>query len=290
MFASGVGVAAAFTRPVLISTRRQSGKIETDCGSYVLVNSQGWILTAAHVAGAQVKCNEDKGKYDAYCAARAAIESDTSLTKGYRKQRLNALEVDPDWITNVSYWWGSSTTVASGLWHLDGLADLGVVKLENHNWPGDQKFAKFGDPAVELPQGQSLCKLGFPFHEFKTTFDETNGRFVINEFPPLVRYPLDGIVTRYNSVQAPDGSRSVKFVEMSTPGLKGQSGGPWFDVCGTVWGIQSRTHSLRLGFTPEVQVKSKKVTEHQFLNVGAASYISEIVRFLNQHNVPFERA
>src|SRR5438132_3071886 len=128
MFASAVTLASDFTRPVLNSTRRQSGKIETDCGSYFLVNSQGWILTAAHVAGPQVKCNEDKGKYDAYCAARAAIESDSTLTKGYRKQRLNALKVDPDWITSVSYWWGSDTTFGSGPWQIDGLADLGVVK------------------------------------------------------------------------------------------------------------------------------------------------------------------
>jgi hypothetical protein len=250
------------------------------------VNSDGWILTAGHVVGALIKCNQDKPKYDQYLATRAAIESNAALSKGNKKQQMRALKCDPDWMTSVSYWWGRDD-VTAGTWHVDGTADLAAVQLINHKWPDGQKFAKFGDPAVELPQGRSLCKLGFPFHEFKTDFDEATGRFVINQLPPLVRYPLDGIVTRYNMIRSSSGSMA-KFVEMSSPGLKGQSGGPWFDVEGTVWGIQSRTHSLALGFSPEVQTKSKKIAEHQFLNSGVAAYISEIARFLGQHGIAFE--
>jgi len=288
MFANAVTLVAEFTRPVLVSTRQLSGKIETGCGTYVLLNADGWILTAGHILRALLKSRDDNPKHDAYRAARQAIEIDTSLSKGARKQRLNALKCDRSWLTNTSYWWGDDN-VSAASWHFAGLPDLAAVKLANYKFSANQKFAKFGDPFVKLPQGKSLCKLGYPFHKFETDFDDTTGKFVIRELPPLVRYPLDGIVTRYNLIKSPDGKRVAKFVEMSTPGLRGQSGGPWFDVNGTVWGIQSRTHHLPLGFSPEVDVKSKKITEHQFLNAGAAAYVTEIVQFLDHHKIAFDR-
>jgi hypothetical protein len=112
---------------------------------------------------------------------------------------------------------------------------------------------------VELSQGTSLCKLGFPFHEFKAQFDSASSQFIISDPVTFVRYPLDGILTRYINFEAPDKSRTAKFVEMSSPGLRGQSGGPWFDVNGVVWGLQSRTQHLALGFSPQVEVNAKKV-------------------------------
>ena len=288
MFANAVAEAAKFTRAVLISTRLHSGKVETGCGSYVLVNAEGWVLTAGHGLHALLKFNEDKPKYDAYSAALAAIGADKTLPKGKRQKRFRALGFDPNWISHVSYLWGPG--VNAPLYHLDGLADLAAVKLENLNLPADQEFPRFGDAGIELPQGTSLCKLGFPFHQFETVFDAASSKFVINNPVTFVRYPLDGILTRYINIEAPDKSRTVKFVEMSSPGLRGQSGGPWFDVKGTVWGIQSRTQHLALGFSPELEVNAKKFVEHQFLNAGAAAYVSEVIRFLNQHGIAFSRA
>lgn len=288
MFANAVTLAAEFTRPVLISTRQESGKIETSCGTCILLNSDGWILTAGHVVGPLLKWHQDRPKYEAYRAARDVVNADASLSKGKKKDKIKALKCNREWVTHISYWWGDDG-ISGGTYHVNGPADLAVVRLQNCKFSNDQKFAKFGNPAIELPKGRSLCKLGFPFHEFKTDFDEATGKFLIKELPPLVRYPLDGIVTRYNLVQSPDGSQA-KFVEMSTPGLKGQSGGPWFDVEGTVWGVQSRTHSLALGFSPEIQTKSKKVAEHQFLNSGVAAYISDIAGFLDEHAVSFQKA
>jgi len=288
MFASAVTEAAKFTRAVLISTRLHSGKVETGCNTYILVNADGWVLTAGHSLHALMKFDEDKPKYDSYTAARAAIEADKTLAKGKRQKKIGALGLDPTWISNVSYLWGQGVTAP--LYHYDGLADLAAIKLENLNLPPDQGFPRFGDGNAELPQGTSLCKLGFPFHQFKLDFDQAGGRFVINDPISFVRYPLDGIVTRYVNIPAADNSRSAKLIEMSSPGLRGQSGGPWFDVRGVVWGIQSRTHHLALGFSPELEINSKKFVEHQFLNAGAAAYVSEIDRFLTQHDIAFSRA
>jgi len=288
MFASAVSEAAKFTRSALISTRLHSGRVETGCGSYILLNAHGWVLTAGHALQALLKFNDDNPKYQAYVAARAAIEADHTLPKGKKQKKIRALGFDPNWISNVSYLWGPNVT--AGLYHVDGLADLAAVKLDNLNLPPDQQFPRFGNPNTELPQGTSLCKLGFPFHEFKTQFDPASSSFVINDPVNFVRYPLDGILTRYINLEAPNKARTVKFVEMSSPGLRGQSGGPWFDVNGVVWGLQSRTQHLALGFSPEVEVNAKKFVEHQFLNAGAAAYVSEIVVFLNQHGIAFTHA
>src|SRR5438477_11555854 len=82
MFATAVTLASEFTRPVLISTRQQSGKMETSCGTYILVNSDGWILTAGHVVRPLLKFREDRPKYEAYRVAREAVDADTTLPKG----------------------------------------------------------------------------------------------------------------------------------------------------------------------------------------------------------------
>jgi hypothetical protein len=288
MFANAVTQVAKFTRAVLISTRLHSGKVETGCNTYILLNADGWALTAGHSMSALIKFNEDKPKYENHAAALATIQADRTLPEGKKQKKVRALEFDPNWLSNVSYFWGPDVT--AGLYHVDGLADLAAVKLENLNLPADQEFPKFGNPQVELPQGTSLCKLGFPFHHFKTDFDQASSRFEIDDPVSFVRYPLDGIVTRYINVPAADNSRTAKLIEMSSPGLRGQSGGPWFDVRGVVWGIQSRTHHLALGFSPELEINSKKFVEHQFLNAGAAAYVSEVARFLSQHNIQFLRA
>jgi hypothetical protein len=54
----------------------------------------------------------------------------------------------------------------------------------------------------------------------------------------------------------------LKWIETSSPGLKGQSGGPLLDERGTIWGVQSNTFSYNLGFSPQVprEIQAKKNT------------------------------
>lgn len=286
MFADAIARAAEFTRPVLVSTREMSGKVETGLGTFILLNADGWVLTAGHVFGPAVKVKSDKQDYDVFVATRDALMADKNLSAGRRQRKIRGLRQDSKWLTNVSYFWGHMR-ITAGPALLDGAADLAAVQLSNLNLPDNQQFPLFGDPTVELPQGRSVCKLGFPFHNFKTEFNEGSG-FEIKEQVSFVRYPLDGIVTRYNNVR--HDARIIRFVEMSTPGLRGQSGGPVFDTSGTVWGLQCRTQHLPLGFSPELEVDGRKVAEHQFLNSGVAVYISEIASFLTKRGISFQQS
>jgi hypothetical protein len=81
----------------------------------------------------------------------------------------------------------------------------------------------------------------------------------------------------------------LKYVETSSPGLRGQSGGPIFDAHGSIWAIQSQTVHLQLGFSPQVKQGGTQHTEHQFLNVGWGVHAETVLGLLNQlgieHNV-----
>ena len=49
MFSKAVPLAAGFTRPVVISSRTTEGVCAASIGTYVVVNREGWILTAGHL-------------------------------------------------------------------------------------------------------------------------------------------------------------------------------------------------------------------------------------------------
>jgi len=55
-------------------------------------------------------------------------------------------------------------------------------------------------------------------------------------------------------------------------------------------GIQVRTHHLPLGFQPEITDQGRKVAEHQFLNVGIAVYVSEIITLLEKYKIKHDLA
>ena len=101
------------------------------------------------------------------------------------------------------------------------------------------------------------------------------------------RFPIDGIITRFSADQG-----NLATIELSTPGLRGQSGGPLFDVQGLVYGMQSMTHHLHLGFdVKDLEVvsdgKKTNVSNYPFLHVGHCIHVARIKEFLKQQNVKF---
>jgi hypothetical protein len=99
---------------------------------------------------------------------------------------------------------------------------------------------------------------------------------------------IDGIYTRECVLIEENTKIRAKFLETSSPGLRGQSGGPIFDVRARVWALQSRTFNFPLGFSPQLKIGNTSVTEHQFLNVGIGSHVEEILNFLRENQVQFE--
>lgn len=86
---------------------------------------------------------------------------------------------------------------------------------------------------------------------------------------------------------SPDRLYKIRFLETSSPGLRGQSGGSIFDVNGTLWSIQSHTSHYDLGFNPSIQMNGKIIEEFQFLNVGSGVHPETLAAFLKENGVPY---
>jgi hypothetical protein len=89
-----------------------------------------------------------------------------------------------------------------------------------------------------------------------------------------------------------DPKGKIYGIELSTPGLRGQSGGPLFDPEGKIVGMQSRTKHLHLGFDIEEKTivahgKTKKVNDYAFIHLGECIHVSVIKDFLRTHQVRF---
>ena len=91
-----------------------------------------------------------------------------------------------------------------------------------------------------------------------------------------------------------DESGGILGFEMSTPGIRGQSGGPAFDTEGHIWGVQAMTKHLDLDFDIDQKVfrqgQPKRVQDSAFLHVGGCIHIEVVKCFLAENNVSFAEA
>lgn len=259
-------------------------------GTFILINNQGWALTAAHVVADVLTAKEHAKAVEGYYKQIEAIEKDDSKSKGKKFHLINQLKPSKDWIINHSVWWAGDE-LQFEIMHFDTDCDLAIAKLVGPvEKLGVTNYPIFAKPDPDISQGTSLCRLGFPFHELKVSFDEAKGSFCINNLPPsLATFPNDGICTRHVIMQAPDG-KQIHFLETSSAGLRGQSGGPIFDVSGNVWALQSRTASLSLGFAPKIKEGNREITEHQFMHTGWGTHVFHIRSLLEQFGISFQSA
>jgi Trypsin-like peptidase domain len=289
MFSQAYTVARKFTFPIIISSRNHKDECSAGIGTFIVVNDEGWFITAHHIIKLIQQYSESNKEYIEIRIKREEIENDADLKKHIKLQQLAKLKIPPSAIKNFSVFLGF-TQFKLGLVHILPEVDLAVGKIENFDKSLISAYPKFKDPSKTMSQGTSLCKLGFPFHSITPTFDEGKGFTLPKGSFPIPIFPIDGIYTRTINIE-PQTPRSygLKFIETSTPGLKGQSGGPTFDTNGTIWAIQSQTQHLKLGFGDNQ--KGSKEVEHlrnQYLNVGWGTHSETVTSFLTEHKIAFE--
>jgi hypothetical protein len=99
---------------------------------------------------------------------------------------------------------------------------------------------------------------------------------------------MEGLYTRTLSAgKSGDGRYDIKFLETSSPGLRGQSGGPILDVNGTIWGVQSRTDHYAYGSVSRVEKDGREIEEDQCINLGVGIHPEVIVHFLADNGIRF---
>lgn len=290
MFSSAFLKVSQFTMPVIISQKHYNGSVTCGSAAFIILNEEGWILTAAHILKTLRKHTQDVKLVEQYEKDRLSIDNNAKIKSKDRRKLLRKLNYDDKWTIRQSYWWGADGQIINNFWHNDFL-DIAIGKLEPYKkeFFNIRQYPVFKNPRNSMPIGASLCKLGFPFHKISATYNENNDAFLLEkEVLPMPLFPIDGIHTRVSIFFHQETGKSAKFIETSTPGLRGQSGGPIFDVNGNIWAMQCKTVHLPLGFSPKLQKEDNTVIEeHQFLNVGLGTHVEEILKFLDQHNVEY---
>lgn len=287
MFRAATASARGFTKPVVASSRRWDGTVESGCGAFIVLNDEGWIVSVAHMLNVAQQRASDADAIRDHEAQLSAVDARTDLTPKQRARESGRIrrQANPKWVRDTSYWFS-----------LDGVelidvsvfreADLVVGRLSRMPPGFTPSFPVFKRPDIGFDQGTSLCRLGFAFPAVASSWDDTTASFRLAESTQLPYFPIDGIFTRIQDAgRTPDGQFPIRFVETSSPGLRGQSGGPIYDVAAQVWGIQSRTVHLPLGFNPTIKVNGRDVTEHQFISLGLGVSTETIIPILESMGV-----
>ena len=291
MFISAIERVAKFTRPVNSIIRTYGGKqLIPGSSTIFFVNDKGYAITCKHVMELLAGADNINNHFNNFKKERQQIANDgkykTNLKGLELKYKYNAetlIQVKNNFVDCVDGMSGFS-------FHLHPTLDLAILKFNDYKTLHYQDCAKFLKDTAKIKQGKFLCRLGFPFPEFNNfTFNAANDDIEwttegINRSP---QFPIEGMVTRFLAEQ-----NGMYGIELSTPGLRGQSGGPLFDEKGTVYGMQFSTKHLHLGFDieeKEIMVNNgiKKISDYSFLHLGQCIHADAIKAFLKQHEVEF---
>ena len=287
MFESAVNTAMAYTRPLLTFIHFEDGTAECHLAAFILLNRAGWVLTSAHNLEIANLHRQHSVEREAHAQAANEIAARTDLDAAAKQSQIDALPRNDRWITRYFLCFAQvaarveTAIVAPG-------PDLALIRLVDFDMTGVPTWPVFQSPSQQPSLGASVCRLGYPFVQLQTTFDLANQAFDISKIPAEIpTFVNDGVISRFHQVLDPATNQVAMYIETSTPGLRGQSGGPLLDRHGVVCGLQSRTIQYDLGFDAAYRRADRVVTERQFLNVGLATAASEIVKLLSFNGVQF---
>lgn len=297
MFVNAISTVSHFTRPIkFISRNYKSENVIPGLATMFFVNDSGCAITCKHVAEQILENDRLCEKYTIFKgkANQAQISSPNTFKKDLRilEKQCNyqpgvIVQRKCQFVDVPSPFSGFTITVHP-------VYDLALIQFHGFdtlNYKADPIFLL--EDESEIQQGKSLCRLGFPFPEFH---DFQYNRITddiewISGPASIPSFPMDGIITRHIA----DERGTLFGIELSTPGLKGQSGGPLFDTKGRIFGMQFATNHLHLGFDIEKQNlvingEQKVINNQPFLHVGQCLHINIIKEFLDENHIPYKTA
>lgn len=294
MFVEAIEEVDRYTRPIHFILRYYGGSdIIPSTATLFFVNDDGFAVTCRHVARQILYASSIYENYLRFSSELRRFERDPGLEtqrqlleQKYKIKQDSPIRILFNFVRCVS----SYKDLAI---HLHPTQDLAIIHFRQFEGKAYQSHARFLKDGSRVRQGRYLCRLGYPFPEF-TNYNfnkDTNDISWTKEGRVLTpSFPIDGIITRHIGE-----SQGVVGIEMSTPGLRGQSGGPLFDPNGVIYGMQSATRHLHLGFDQtnrEVisEGMRRRVSNYPFLNVGHCVHVDVIKQFLKEKRVQFFEA
>lgn len=291
MFVDAIEQVAGYTRALHTITRTYESKhIIPGSGTLFFVNELGYAVTCKHIVELIGASDNINLQYQHFKNERAQIPNN-----GKWKTQLRGLEMKFKYHADAMIQIKNSfidcvDKMTGATWHIHPTLDLAIIKFEGFENKLYNGYARFKKNPSLVKQGQFLCRLGFPFPEFNNFRynQQTDDIEWIKEGVQVSpRFPIEGMITRFLAEE-----QQLYGIELSTPGLRGQSGGPLFDDKGIVYGMQFSTKHLHLGFDmidKEVMLPNgvKKVTDYSFLHLGQCIHAEAIKHFLMQHGVKY---
>jgi hypothetical protein len=294
MFESAIEKVLQYTRPLHSITRTYAGLVLPGSATFFFVNDKGVAVTCKHVMQSILSADQINQQYLQFKQERSRIVQD-----GKYKRNLQGLEMkfryQPETTVQLKHnFLNCFDRIDQITSHVHPVLDLAILEFKGFNKILYNSYARFARSDRKIRQGKSLCRIGFPFPEFNNfqhnaSTDDIEWTNTGNPNSPS--FPIDGILTRFLG----DVSGDINGIEMSTPGLRGQSGGPLFDTEGIVYGMQYATNHLHLGFDIKDREitsdgKKSKVSNFPFLHTGLCVHAEKIKAFLREHRVEFSEA
>lgn len=290
MFVEAIKKVSEFTRPIhTIKREYGSDSVIPGAATMFFVNELGVAITCKHVAKIIAQAGAVNSQYSQF-----KKESDSLSGKKF-KRKLKELKqkfgYHNDTIIQIKNMFIDCVDKFDGYEIVDHpIYDLSLIKFNGYTNLRYKNYAVFLKDETQIQQGKYLCRLGYPFSEFsdyKYNSEKDEIEWTSEGQSRTPRFPMDGIITR----RLLDKGKIIG-IELSTPGLKGQSGGPLFDTDGKIYGMQSMTYNVHLGFDiKEMEIfggsKTKKVSNYPFLHLGRCVHVNVIKSFLEENDIKF---
>ncbi|MFN5421945.1 MAG: hypothetical protein ACK5AO_01650 [bacterium] len=102
MFNKAYNIANKFTNPLIVTLRFFDNTIEGGLGSFIVINDEGWCMTAAHNFGAAFTFNQHQQKIKEYQEKVYKIDANTQLKDKQRQALARAIKPNKKWLTDFS--------------------------------------------------------------------------------------------------------------------------------------------------------------------------------------------
>ncbi len=291
MFIQSIEKTAQFTRPIHSIIRTYAGKkIIPGAATLFFVNEEGYAVTCKHVIELLAASDNLNKQYASFKTERDKLPKDGQFKRNLKGLELKYKYTEESLVQVKNSFVDCVDSMSGFTWHLHPKYDLAILKFNDYTSLRYTEHAVFIKDSSAIRQGEFLCRLGFPFPEFTNfKFNEASDdiEWTKEGVTASPRFPIDGMVTRFLADET-----GLFGIELSTPGLRGQSGGPLFNKEGIVYGMQFSTKHLHLGFDlidKEIvsNNKIKKVSDYSFLHLGQCIHASAIKDFLKEKNVKY---
>ena len=294
MFADAIEKVGGFTRPIkIISRLYKDTAVTPGCATMFFVNDEGWALTCKHVANEIIAADKINDRYGHFRAGLNEIIG-SPKAKVLTRSLEQKYEFGPKKVCQMKVQFPDCVTFTDGFKidiNVHPEYDIALLHFRDFDKTLYHGHAVFAKDSSKIRPGDYLVRLGFPFPEFKDyRYDEEHEDIVWDNSgrPTTPRFPIDGMYTR--GVADKDGK--LVGIELSTPGLRGQSGGPLFDENGIIYGMQSLTKHLHLGFdmiNEHMQINGRQqvINNQPFLHVGHCVHVDVIKEYLRSQGVKY---